>query len=96
MDDIITTVPLDKVDHTLPIFNSFHERLQFTTEREVDHQIPYKLVHKTNVVRKKTQIVRASFLSSPPYKNQALEKAKRISKTSGDVKNKKLNKNFVF
>lgn len=114
VDDIITSVPLDKVDEILLIFNSFHERLQFTIEREVDNQIPfldmelirdggsiltnwytkpmssgrilnYKSdhVHSQKINTASELIRRASSLSSPPYKNQALEKAKRLLLQNG-------------
>ncbi|XP_018376444.1 PREDICTED: uncharacterized protein LOC108769756, partial [Trachymyrmex cornetzi] len=36
VDDILTAVPIDSIDHVLTVFNSFHERLQFTLENGVD------------------------------------------------------------
>ncbi|KYN21604.1 hypothetical protein ALC57_06020 [Trachymyrmex cornetzi] len=36
VDDILTAVPIDSIDHVLTVFNSFHERLQFTLENGGD------------------------------------------------------------
>ncbi|XP_025269898.1 uncharacterized protein LOC112639584 [Camponotus floridanus] len=41
VDDILMTVPSDSIDMTLSIFNSFHDRLQFTSELEVDRKINF-------------------------------------------------------
>ncbi|XP_025262217.1 uncharacterized protein LOC112637212 [Camponotus floridanus] len=41
VDDILMTVPTDSIDSTLSIFNSFHDRLQFTCELEVDRKINF-------------------------------------------------------
>ncbi|XP_044766925.1 uncharacterized protein LOC123322908 [Coccinella septempunctata] len=41
VDDIIMCIPRDKVDETLNLFNSFHDRLKFTFELEVDNRIPF-------------------------------------------------------
>ncbi|XP_046587801.1 uncharacterized protein LOC124292954 [Neodiprion lecontei] len=41
VDDIITAVPSDKVAEMLSVFNSFHPRLQFTSELESNHQISF-------------------------------------------------------
>ncbi|XP_025261928.1 uncharacterized protein LOC112637139 [Camponotus floridanus] len=41
VDDILMTVPSDSIDSTLSIFNSFHDRLQFTFELEVDRKINF-------------------------------------------------------
>jgi len=41
VDDILMTVPFDSIDLTLSTFNSFHDRLQFTLELEVDRKINF-------------------------------------------------------
>lgn len=41
VDDILMTVPSDSIDSTLLIFNSFHDRLQFTSEVEVNRKINF-------------------------------------------------------
>ncbi|XP_046468040.1 uncharacterized protein [Neodiprion pinetum] len=41
VDDIITAVPSDKVAEMLSVFNSFHPRLQFTSELESNHRISF-------------------------------------------------------
>ena len=47
------TVPYDSIDLTLSIFNSFHDRLQFTFELEVDRKINFldvTLIVENNVL----------------------------------------------
>ncbi|XP_046466612.1 uncharacterized protein [Neodiprion pinetum] len=41
VDDIITAVPSNKVAEMLSVFNSFHPRLQFTSELESNHRISF-------------------------------------------------------
>lgn len=41
VDDIILAVPNDHVNKITEIFNSFHERIQFTYETEVDRSISF-------------------------------------------------------
>ncbi|XP_046608717.1 uncharacterized protein LOC124299507 [Neodiprion virginianus] len=41
VDDIITAVPSHKVAEMLSVFNSFHPRLQFTSELESNHQMSF-------------------------------------------------------
>ncbi|XP_046491078.1 uncharacterized protein [Neodiprion pinetum] len=41
VDDIVTAVPSDKVAEMLSVFNSFHPRLQFTSELESNHRISF-------------------------------------------------------
>ncbi|XP_068989277.1 uncharacterized protein [Neodiprion pinetum] len=41
VDDIITDVPSGKVAEMLSVFNSFHPRLQFTSELESNHRISF-------------------------------------------------------
>lgn len=41
VDDLITTVPIDKVNEVLTAFNSYNPRLQFTVETEVDGKLPF-------------------------------------------------------
>lgn len=40
VDEIITCVPENKIN-TLPIFNSYHEKIQFTAEIEEDNRISF-------------------------------------------------------
>ena len=51
VDDILTCIPIDKTKHTLEIFNSYHNRLQFTHETKVDNSInflDFKLTRQNN------------------------------------------------
>jgi len=41
VDDILLTVPSDSIELTLVTFNSFHDRLQFTSEVEADRKINF-------------------------------------------------------
>jgi len=41
MDDIVLTVPTDKIDTILNMFNSYHSRLQFTVEYEFNHCLSF-------------------------------------------------------
>ncbi|XP_044754973.1 uncharacterized protein LOC123313928 [Coccinella septempunctata] len=41
VDDTIILVPKDKVQHTLDTFNSFHSKIKFTLETEVDGRLPF-------------------------------------------------------
>lgn len=41
VDDLITTIPMDMVDQTLTVFNSYCPSLQFTIEREMDGKLPF-------------------------------------------------------
>ena len=40
-DDIITTMPADRIDHTPDVFNSVDGYLTFTTEKEYNMSIPF-------------------------------------------------------
>ena len=41
VDDIITAVPANLIDETLHIFNSIHNKIQFTTETESNCSVPF-------------------------------------------------------
>ena len=41
VDDIVTVVPSDMIAHTLSVFNSFNEHIQFTVEEERDNFVPF-------------------------------------------------------
>ena len=41
VDDLVLTLPDDRIDTTLEIFNGFNEHIQFTMEREVNGQLPF-------------------------------------------------------
>jgi len=41
VDDIILTIPSEKMDSVLNTFNSYHERLQFTIELEVNRSLSF-------------------------------------------------------
>lgn len=41
VDDVICAVPLDSVDTTLNIFNSYDPHVQFTVENEKDNKVPF-------------------------------------------------------
>lgn len=55
VDDLLTAVPLDKVQNTLQMFNSFNPQLQFTVKVETDSSVPFL---DTLVVRGLDNIVR--------------------------------------
>lgn len=48
VDDIFTIIPTDSLDSTLAALNSFHPRLMFTYETELDNKIPFldTMVHR--------------------------------------------------
>ena len=51
VDDILTCIPIDKIEHILDTFNSYHSRLQFTHELETDNSINFldvKLIRHNN------------------------------------------------
>jgi len=41
VDDILLAAPIDRLDSILEVFNSYHERLQFTLEIGVNHRINF-------------------------------------------------------
>ena len=41
VDDLVLTLPNDRIVNALAIFNGFNEHIQFTMEREVDGQLPF-------------------------------------------------------
>lgn len=41
VDDIICAIPMDAIDLTLNIFNSQHQKIQFTIERETNNAVPF-------------------------------------------------------
>ncbi|XP_053681982.1 uncharacterized protein LOC128732703 [Sabethes cyaneus] len=41
VDDLILTIPPDKIQHVLNTFNSHHPNIQFTYELEVDRRLPF-------------------------------------------------------
>lgn len=41
VDDTLTAIPTDKLNHSLQVFNSVNPKLQFTTEVESNNRIPF-------------------------------------------------------
>lgn len=41
VDDLITAIPLDQLQHVLDTFNSYDPHIQFTHELEVDNKLPF-------------------------------------------------------
>lgn len=41
VDDILLTVPHNKIEDITQIFNDYHPKLQFTYELEIDNQLPF-------------------------------------------------------
>ncbi|RLU23515.1 hypothetical protein DMN91_003720 [Ooceraea biroi] len=79
VDDIFTILPNDEVQHVIDVFNSYHPRLKFTCETEIDDGLSFldttvirdggRLV--TNWYRKPTFSGRyISFLSNHPDKQK--------------------------
>jgi len=53
VDDIILTIPPDKLDLILNTFNSYHERLHFTFELEVNRSLSFldlRLIISNNII----------------------------------------------
>ena len=53
VDDVITLIPAQKIQHILDIFNSYHNRLKFTHELEEKCRINFldiTLIRKTNII----------------------------------------------
>ena len=80
VDDTILCVPLNKIQILIDGFNSFHPRLQFTYEREINNRISFldlELIRLadggiiTNWYRKNTYSGRIlNFLSFHPFSNK--------------------------
>ena len=49
VDDIIIALPSDRINETLNTFNSYHQKLQFTIEREIDNTISFLDIALTRV-----------------------------------------------
>ena len=49
VDDIIIALPSDRIDETLNTFNSYHQKLQFTIETEIDNTISFLDIALTRV-----------------------------------------------
>ncbi|XP_060532131.1 uncharacterized protein LOC132705527 [Cylas formicarius] len=54
VDDLLTAVPLNLIESTLEIFNSFHSDLTFTVETETDRSVPFL---DTKVIRTSENLV---------------------------------------
>ncbi|XP_011883565.1 PREDICTED: uncharacterized protein LOC105570735 [Vollenhovia emeryi] len=54
VDDIFTIVPRDKVNDILNVFNSYHQRLQFTYETEINSSINFL---DTSVIRASEHLI---------------------------------------
>lgn len=61
VDDIICAVPENEVDSTLQVFNSIHQNIQFTVERETNHAVPFL---DTLVIRE-NGVLRTDWYSKP-------------------------------
>ena len=71
VDDVLTTVPADQVDGMLAHINSIKQNIQFTSEREQGHVVPFldvTILHNddgslsTKVYRKPTHMEQNSYL----------------------------------
>jgi hypothetical protein len=105
VDDIITVIPEEDIDTCLDIMNSYHPRLEFTTEKEEDRSIVFldlRLIHlddgtiNTDWYQKPTSCGRIlNYLSSHPkfmIENVGISFASRVltlSDTCYHSKNKK-------
>ncbi|XP_039428895.2 uncharacterized protein LOC120412472 [Culex pipiens pallens] len=62
VDDIVTAIPPDKLDHVMEVFNSYNEHLQFTYELENNYRLPYL---DMLLVRTETQTIRTEWYQKP-------------------------------
>lgn len=62
VDDIVTAIPLDKLDHVMEVFNSYNEHLKFTYELENNNQLPYL---DMLLVRKDNQTIQTEWYQKP-------------------------------
>ena len=77
IDDLLIILPQDKLDFTLDVFNSYHDRIKFTVEKEMDNKLPFLdlMIHRkpdgkliTNWYQKPCASGRMiSFFSNQPY-----------------------------
>ncbi|XP_062698654.1 uncharacterized protein LOC134284184 [Aedes albopictus] len=98
VDDLVTAMPLDQLQHVLDVFNSYDIHIQFTHELEVENQLPYldMLLIRQNNQTVKTQWYQKpiasgrflNYLSFHPLKqklNMAKNFAKRVHLLSTDL-----------
>lgn len=98
VDDLITAIPLNKLQHVLETFNSYDIHIQFTYELEVDNKLPFldMLLIRQNNQTVKTQwyqkpIASGRFLNYLSYHpmsqklNMATNLAKRVYLLSTDL-----------
>ncbi|XP_062705294.1 uncharacterized protein LOC134287463 [Aedes albopictus] len=62
VDDLFVALPEDQIEHTLQIFNSYNQHLQFTVEKEADGRLPFL---DTLVIRNPDQTISTQWYSKP-------------------------------
>ena len=96
VDDIITAIPRNRVDHVVGTFNSIHPLIEFTVELETDNSLPFldvtifktcDNVIKTNWHQKEVSSKRfLNYNSDHPMKHRA----EKLSEREFDQRNFKL------
>lgn len=69
VDDICTSIPADFIQLTLDTFNSFHPRLQFTIELEVDYKLPFL---DTILIRNDNGMLSTDWFHKPTFSERFL------------------------
>ncbi|XP_062713203.1 uncharacterized protein LOC134290163 [Aedes albopictus] len=62
VDDLLLALPMDQIQTTLDIFNSYNPYLQFTIEKENDNKLPFL---DTLIIRHNDQTLRTTWYSKP-------------------------------
>ena len=106
-DDIIFALPSGKINETLNTFNSYHERLQFTVETEINNTISFLYIALTRVdneiiinwYRKPTRFINF-FLSHPVLRkigmiHMLFDRVLKLSHPKCHTKNLKLIRNTL-
>ncbi|XP_050315966.1 uncharacterized protein LOC126750390 [Anthonomus grandis grandis] len=69
VDDIITAIPNKKENEILSVFNSFHPRLQFTIEQEINCSLPFLDV---KVIRSTDGTIKTDWYQKPTFSERIL------------------------
>ena len=69
VDDIFMTVSASEVEHVLEVFNSYHDKLKFTVEKEVNGQLNFLDV---SVIRDKGESIITNWYRKPTFSGRYL------------------------
>lgn len=69
VDDCVTAIPAGEESSILNIFNSYHEKLQFTIERENDSTLPFL---DTKLIRTEGNVILTDWYQKPTFSERIL------------------------